>query len=356
MKIGIVTLPLRVNYGGILQNYALQTVLKRIGHDVWTIDYYRYTWLGWADCIWRVMAHKILGRDVQFPLTPLTERKREFPLRRFVEKNITLTTPRTKRIERKTVERYAFEAFVVGSDQVWRPLYNAEIDKMFLSIAKGMNVRRVAYAASFGTDEWKFTPKQTKVCAPLAQKFDGISVREVSGVDLCKKHLNVDATHVLDPTLLLTAEDYMKVCEKEECRKPFVFAYILDITEEKEKDIKTFAAGKGLPYQIVSADNGVSADDSVEKWLSNFRDAAYVITDSFHGTAFSINFNKDFFVYLNKKRGNSRFDSLLSLFGLKHRIVEGSFDTTAPIDWHKVNTVLDAERVRSMKWLEDVLL
>lgn len=353
MKIGIVTQPLHANYGGVLQNYALQQVLKRMGHEVWTLDYWKYDWLNWADMAWRVLSHKMLGHQVKFGRTPAEQRQFEVPLRRFVNKNMSLTTPRTKRFSKKTVQKYALEALVVGSDQVWRPIYNYDVSDCFLKFAQGLSVKRVAYAASFGTDAWEFTDAQTSECAALAKQFDGISVREKSGVGLCKDHLGVSAVHVLDPTLLLQAEDYAALCKDIPQRKPFIFAYILDKSEDKINSIQRFAEQRGLPYYIKSADSGVSMEDSIELWLSYFRDAAFVITDSFHGTAFSINFNKDFYVYGNAQRGNSRFDSLLGQLGLQDRIIKGKIptETDNSIDWNKINQLKVSALTGSIEWL-----
>lgn len=356
MRIGILTQPLASNYGGILQNYALQQVLKRMGHEVWTVDYNRFGWLDWANHVWRVAAHKMLGHNVQFGMTPPERRRQEAPLRRFVDKYISLTEPRTKCFERSVVEEYAFDALVVGSDQVWRPRYNYNVADCFLKFAGAMSVKRVAYAASFGTDEWEFTDVQTAECAQLAKRFDGISVREKSGVGLCKDHLGVEAVHVLDPTLLLHAADYAELCKDIPRRKPFVFAYILDESEDKQRQIKDFAARHGLDYFIKSADAAVSMTDTVELWLSYFRDAAFVITDSFHGTAFAINFNKDFYVFGNADRGNSRFDSLLDSLNLKNRMISGFIPKDeASIDWSLIN--LNREKVVefSLDWLTRVM-
>lgn len=355
MKLGIITQPLACNYGGILQNYALQQVLRRMGHEVWTLDYQKFTWLDYADTIWRVLGHKLLGHKASFWQTPPQRRKTEHPLRRFAEENISLTK-RTRHFERRLLTKYAFDAVVVGSDQVWRPQYNYRVEDCFLEFAKGLPIKRIAYAASFGTDKWEFSPAQTKRCAALAKRFDALSVREVSGVALCKDYLGVKATHVLDPTLLLSAEDYTVLCHDIPHRKPFVFAYILDLDEHKKQEIESFAAAKGLPYVVKSADSRVSQDDSIEKWLSCFRDAAYVITDSFHGTVFSIIFNKDFYVYGNPQRGNARFDSLLSTFGLQSRMT-GSVapNTSVPIDWNNVDKKRLSKINHSQTWLKQQL-
>ena len=351
MKIGIFTQPLKSNYGGILQNYAMQIVLKRLGHEPWTVDYLRFNWWDWFVVAVKVTIKKCLGRKAIYPLTPTKVQRQENPLRRFAQKYILLTQPRVKYPNKSILQSYGFDALLVGSDQTWRPMYNGKIYDMYLQLAEGMNIKRVAYASSFGTDQWEYTPKQEAECARLAKQFDAISVREASGVALCREHFGVEVTHVLDPTLLLTADDYNELCKGIEKREPFVFAYILDMTEKKVADIKAFAEAKGLPYFIKSAGSAVEKSDSIELWLSYFRDAAYVITDSFHGTAFSINYNKDFFVFLNEQRGNSRFDSLLNLFNLKDRVVTSVNPENSSISWKEVIDLLDSERHRCQEWL-----
>lgn len=355
MKIGIFTQPLKSNYGGILQNYALQIVLKRLGHEPWTVDYLRYNWFDWSVDSIKALIKKCLGRKCKFPLLPEEVEKNETPLRKFALSNIQLTSPRVRYPNKSILQRYAFDALIVGSDQTWRPIYNGRIYDMYLRLAEGLNLKRIAYAASFGTDEWEYTKEQEIECARLAKLFDGISVREDSGVNLCNKYLSVDATHVLDPTLLLTSEHYTELCQNIEKKEPFIFAYILDIDERKKQEVIEFAKAKKLPYQIVSAGSHVSDDDSIEKWLSNFRDATYIITDSFHGTAFAVNFNKDFFVYGNEHRGNSRFNSLLDTFNLRNRMVNSITDTVESIDWEKVNKKLHEKRTRSVEWLQSKL-
>lgn len=355
MKIGVFTQPLRCNYGGILQNYAIQVVLKRLGHEPWTIDYFYFSWFQWCVIFAKYIVAKIIGRKTRMPLTLFQLRILEKPLRKFVFHYIQLTTPRVKSPTKRIIEKHNFDVLLVGSDQTWRPRYNHNIYDMYLKLAENMNVKRLAYAASFGTDKWEYTNKQEAECARLVKLFNGISVREVSGVHLCKEYLKVEATHVLDPVLLLSSEDYNNLCGHIEKRSPFVFAYILDVDERKVQQVKYFASSKNLPYLIVSANVEVSDNDSIEAWLANFRDAVYVITDSFHGTAFSIIFKKDFFVYGNVNRGNTRFDSLLTTFNLKHRMVTEVSDAVQSIEWDEVNLVLNSERNRSVEWLNSKL-
>ncbi|MDY6402563.1 MAG: polysaccharide pyruvyl transferase family protein [Bacteroidales bacterium] len=355
MRIGIITQPLTTNYGGILQNYALQYVLKEEGHDVFTFDLGRYNILDWAILLAKIIVNKLLGKKVVFPMTPSLNKRREAPLRQFVKEHINLIEPRTVRPKNRSVAQYGLDCLIVGSDQVWRPRYTLHISDMFISFYPKDDVLKLSYAASFGTDIWEFSKSETSTCKQLVKKFKGVSVRENSGVRLCKEFLGVNATHVLDPTLLLQSSEYCKLCEGLKRKDSFVFAYILDTRDCILDEIKEFAERRGLPVLIKRAGRELDDSDSIELWLSYFRDAAFVITDSFHGTAFSINFNKEFLVYGNEERGNSRFSSLLSVFNLKGRMVEHVDNTIPPIDWQEVNTVLLKERERSMMWLQSVL-
>lgn len=359
MKIGIVTQPLSRNYGGILQNYALQQTLIKLGHTPYTFDLGKYTWKDWGVTTIKSIIKKLIGRPYYFPETPYKRNKSEEILRNFVKQHINLISPRDYRPNPNKIKEYNLEALIVGSDQVWRPKYNFCIESMFLAFTQGINIKRLAYAASFGTDEWEYTPKQTIACKSLAQKFEAISVREKSGVGLCKDFLGVDATHLVDPTLLLTKEEYKKVLTHiPESESQYLFAYILDPTEEKIGFIKKYATLLGIEYIIKGADKQISANDSIERWLAHFRDAKYIITDSYHGSIFSIIFNKPFIAVGNEARGMSRFNSLLSRFGLEDRLIDISKEHKIPtsnIDWTAINTNVEASRTTAISFLTNNL-
>lgn len=347
MRIGIITQPLTTNYGGILQNFALQRVLNNLGHKAYTIDYGRLSWLSYLHNWVSFVRIAFRGNSLE---TPIEYENKQRGFRQFIGKHIRTTVPRSGKIDWSLVKSLRFDAIVVGSDQVWRPCYNYDIMAMFLKPIGG-KIRKIAYAASFGTDVWEFSDSQTNECRELIKSFTGVSVREEDGVGMCKQHLDCEATWVLDPTLLLTKEDYQEVCIDVECKKPFVFAYILDESEKKVSEIKRFAAAKGLEYMIKSAGPKAEAKDTIEEWLSYFRDAECVITDSFHGTVFSILFNKDFMVFGNDKRGNSRFNSLLGLFSLQNRLVASIPNVWPAIDWNAVNSSHKSKREDSLNWL-----
>lgn len=356
MNIGIVTQPLSRNYGGILQNYALQQTLIKLGHTPYTFDLRTlFTWEVWTKSTIKNIIKCIIGRPYKFHQTIFEIESQEKILRSFVEKNISIIKPRIKRLTIDLILKNNIEAVIVGSDQVWRPKYNYCIEDMYLDFVKDIDVKKIAYAASFGTDEWEYTEGQTLVCKSLAQKFDAISVREKSGVDLCKNYLGVEALHLFDPTLLLTKEEYKQLLTHIPVPKvQYLFAYILDSSCEKIRYIKHCADEMGLEVRIKGADTNLSVDDSIENWLANFRDAKYVITDSFHGSVFSIIFNKPFITLGNKDRGMARFKSLLEAFELENRLIdlsENEFVSDRTIEWTIVNSKIEAFRNKSYDFL-----
>lgn len=370
MRIGILTLPLHTNYGGILQAYALQTVLERMGHDVSLIEKRREPL---KLPLWKAplsYGKRILKNMLSHPFPIFYEQKvnRETPIiRQYTDKFIA------QYIKRRSIDDYTdvyendFDAIVVGSDQIWRPKYFPNIETAYLDFTGGWNIRRIAYAASFGTDEWEYTPKQSMKCGRLLQGFDIVSVREKSGVDLCRDHFHVQATYVLDPTMLLEPKDYIKLCEAAGTPKSpgTLLSYILDEAPEKTALIEKIAKDKGLvPFRVNSKVEDINAplperiQPPVEQWLRGFYDAEFVVTDSFHACVFSILFNKPFLVIGNAARGMSRFTSLLSTFGLEDRLIDcnSSIDSkTDNIQWNKVMTLLDYNRKRSRDFLSNQL-
>lgn len=367
MKIGILTLPLHTNYGGILQAYALQTVLERMGHEVVVIDTPN---IKSSPSLWTIgkrIIKKLLGRRVSLFL----EKKynKEFPIisqytQLFVDKYIHRKVVNTP----EELQEDDFDAIVVGSDQIWRPIYYKNIENAYLAFAKDWNIKRIAYAASFGTDEWEYTPQQTARCGELLRMFDAVSVREASGVGLCMEHFGVEAMHVLDPTMLLNREDYIKLIESSQTPKSkgTMLNYILDETPEKKALIEQIAKDKNLkPFRVNSRVEDHSAplneriQPSVEQWLRGFYDAEFVVTDSFHACVFSILFGKPFVVIGNKERGMTRFNSLLEIFDIKDRIVDNLKDVhtiiNTPIDWCKVNQIRTGLKIISVDFLNNNL-
>lgn len=352
MKIGILTLPLHTNYGGILQAYALQTALQRMGHEVIVFD---------------------TRKTLKVPLSPMTYTKR-LGYKLFKDKNTRIMQERyhnrtfpiiaqhTQRFAEKYINRYTiesllkidkndFDAIIVGSDQIWRPIYfcgpfNAKTEDAFLAFTEGWDVKRISYAASFGVDSWEFTVEDTKKCKAAVACFDAVSVREDTAVIQCKEYLGVEAKHVVDPTMLLNKEDYVALIkqEHEPASKGTLFKYILDETPEKQTLVNNVAKELGLqPFAVKPSDKGKPEEriyPPITAWLRAFMDAEFIVCDSFHGAVFSIIFNKPFIVIGNKERGMSRFNSLLKMFSLEERMITDFNNINVcrkPIDWKAVN-------------------
>ena len=350
MTIGIVTQPLYDNYGGILQNWALQQVLKDMGNTPITLDaYMKYP-------RWRYMLSysltsvlRAFGFDRRYPVKSYRGRIFSRFTSEFIHKNLNLSKPFNK-YSSSIIAKNKIDAIIVGSDQVWRPKYNSNILDMYLDFAKEVECKKIAYAASFGVDEWEYSDEEKEKCRELIKQFRAVSVREQSGGQLCKMFLGVDAEIVLDPTLLLSRDKYEAICatipkEKEK----YLAAYCLDATEEKMKIIESWAAEKKLKLKIFSAHGKNTL--TIPQWLSMFRDAEEVITDSFHGTVFSIIFNKQFVSLPNENRGKSRMESLYKLF----EIESSSNCVTMPIDYVHVNRKWGEQRAVSLKFLIDNL-
>ena len=359
MRVGIVTQPLEMNYGGILQNWALQQVLKRLGHDPITIDaYQRFSTPHFVFNYVRARFMLMLGREYYLP------RRYKGAMRskrtgEFIEDHIVKTKVMWD-YKPSVIKKYRLEALVVGSDQVWRNSYtknHLHLTDLYLSFASGFPVKRVAYAASFGVDKWEYTPEQTAACAPLAQQFDAISVREQSGVELCRKHLGVDAVCTLDPTLLLESKDYERIIDDDiEVAEPYLAVYCLDINPVKEAFFNQVAKDHGLKVRYFWS--GWTSPLSIPKWLGMFRNATMVVTDSFHGMVFSILFGKDFYVLCNPHRGNSRMTDLLKQLGLESRLLsdaEPKEPENREIDWAGAYSRLEKRRQESIDFLKNSL-
>ena len=373
MRIAILTLPLHTNYGGILQCYALQTVLERMGHKVKVLDkplYNRRYYIYWGLAILKRLIKKfILLRPVISILYAPYQ----------IERNIVRKY--TNRYIKKYIHKYSrqtwnsslakrFDVFVVGSDQVWRPEYAIDIYMYFLSFLGESKTKRISYAASFGLDNLgEYTESQIQKCASLLKKFDAVSVREDSAVKLCKEYFGIDAVQMLDPTLLLTADDYIKLFENGTTvpSDGHLLVYMLDKNKDKESLCDCLASEQNLiPFWLDSPDENNKdlpiesrTKMSVEQWLRSFYDTNLVLTDSFHGCVFSVIFHKPFVVVGNSGRGLTRVESLLDLLDLKERLVFSSSDLDSRkdtllghIDYSAIDTKLRRHRESALAFLK----
>lgn len=379
MKIGILTQPLHTNFGGLLQAYALQKVLKDMGHEACTISIDRESkelgLIKYLSIVKRIL-FRILKKEkniIRVWPTIKEEKIIRKNTNRFIQENINTTSKIFSNKKISLLKKYHFDAFIVGSDQVWRPMYSPCLPIYFLDFLKDINsIKRIAYAASFGVDHWEYTNEQTIQCASLASRFDAISVREDSAISLCNTYLKVKAIHVLDPTMLLTKEDYIRLIENDNIPKSkgTLMTYILDRSSDKEDIIQKISNELRLiPFSIIPKAKFVEAGKKhitdcifppVTEWIRGFMDAEYVVTDSFHGTVFSIIFNKPFITIGNQDRGMTRFTSLLKIFRLQERLIASSKELTIQlintrIDFNRANRIKEIEQKHSFEFLNKAL-
>lgn len=373
MKIAILTQPLGKNYGGIIQNYALQKTLINLGAEPTTLQR-THAKPGFFKLTARltVRLFKKLKGKWKAPLYIEKYYIHFFKnTERFIGKHLNVTKELTSSYElKKEFLEGKFSAIVVGSDQTWRPIYSPQITNYYLDFIDDNSIKKISYASSFGVDFWEYDDVQTETCAKLVKEFDAVSVREESGVCLCKKYFGINSENVLDPTLLLKRDDYLELIDDKKFKNNSngVFSYWLDRNESKRLATKKIANKLNMHHYTCYAKcslNEVSSsvlDDyvlpSLESWLASFSSANLVLTDSFHGMVFSLIFEKEFFVVANKNRGASRFESLLSKLNLKDRLLEdvSELDTAIskvrPINYIEVNKHLCSLREQSLGFLK----
>ncbi len=369
MKTAVITLPLHTNYGGLVQAFALKTTLEGLGHEATVLDLKdKMPVPKGLRATFKYLARALKGREV------FREKRfrRELPIlaantSTFVDKYIAPVVVRSY----SDIEVEEFDAYVVGSDQVWRPLYFHPIEDAFLAFTGNRDVRRVAYAASFGTDALEYEYIQLDMCAKLLAGFDGVSVREDSAVKQCAEWFDYeDAVHVLDPVMLLDADVYMNMASsvKEHPAKGKIMTYILDGSAEKGHVVDFMKRVSGMEVHDVSVHpyiNDRPASErvvpAVEDWLAAFADAEFVVTDSFHGCVLAILMHKRFVAVGNSRRGMARLTSLMNMFGLDMRLVhgidpedDGEFFMSEP-DWASVDKILSDKRNESFAFLRKAM-
>lgn len=367
MKIGILTVPFNNNYGGFLQAYALKTVIKNTGNEVIFIRRERPRKLWW-DII--SIIKWLIGKGDYVFFREYKKRKASKFTDAFQHRYLyPMTESFYRPITYQSIKKYGIDKFIVGSDQVWRYQYaQSSIFNYFFDFLQGTNIPRMSYAASFGGNNEDF-PKELFIRATkLLEEFDIITVREQQATNILRvANNNINKSKVvLDPTFLLDKDEYVSLLSnniKTSIPQKGLFSYLLDKDSIKTR-IQTTVSEK-LSIRVVEFEamdptlKKIEPVKSVEDWLFGIERADFIITDSFHGTVFSIIFNRPFITIGNKQRGLERLKSVLNLFGLEDRMLldysEESVLTilNTKIDWENINKILKFNRMKSLKILID---
>lgn len=366
MKIAVITLKDSPNYGGILQAYALQKAIEKLGHECDLIDYItpdfklKFTFFGWPK---NMKAIYWIYKKVQYPLM-VVMMKKMMPFYR----HMNLTRKYTLPSELKELND-KYDAFVTGSDQVWACDLNCYDDSYYLSFANDDKLK-IAYAASLGRTINMLKPEEKAFIAPNLKRLDKIAFREESGNEVAKVLADrTDTTNVLDPTLLLNKEDWAKVSEYKP-RKPYVLCYLMQSRKNDTEALrfaKRIAKERGL--EIVKVCRGLTSVlwgetihvPTVEEWLGLYANAAYVVTNSFHGVAFSVNFNRNFTAFVEgdiQSGRNSRQNNICTALGVSHRIKivgDASKIDDSNINYTEINAKLDVLKAESNAYLKQAL-
>lgn len=370
MKIAILTVPFNNNYGGFLQAFALKRVLKGMGHDVEFLMRRRYRPSRFARfknfIKWTIGRTNHCSYLTDYHIYKISKNTRQFVRQYLSPLTKSCYTPTSFK---KLMDKYQADVYIAGSDQCWRYIFAPwYIEDYFFKPLLGTGKKRISYAASFGVDYLEFDEGMLQSCRECLKEFSAISVREASGINLLERYFNVPkgkALEVLDPTMLLTADDYKDLIDKYNITdQRYLFTYILDDNEEKEELISQIKQELQLSRIDQKAQTGdvmtLQIIEPVELWLSRIYHSSFVITDSYHGMVFSILFQKPFIVYGNATRGKTRFMSVLCKFGLEDRYIENNKGLDInfinnDIDWKKICDLLQHKREGSFAFLSNAL-
>lgn len=355
----------RANYGALLQAAALEFLIKEQNYSVEHIDLVPTRTLKLKQQLRQYVRNimDVIGLSYYLGLKQTPRNIKVFD--DFRNNYLSRTPKRYKTTNELAVLENKYDAVVVGSDQVWRPEYCiGEAEAFFLSFV-GPNTKRISYAASFGKDKWECADKSldSSLC-DLAVKFDSVSVREESGIKICQDVFSIEASHVLDPTLLVGKSFFESMLsEFKNNDSTGVVYYVLDDFQELERELNSITNMKKSYARNIYNKGSQKKPlySSVPEWLHAIKNSDYVVTDSFHCVCFAILFEKQFIYSANPKRGLARLESLFKMLDIPNRIsidrttLSEGFKNLEDINYKVVNQKLEELRGHSSEFLFEAL-
>lgn len=362
MKIGIITFHRPINYGAVLQTVALSRKINDMGGEAEIIDYRNELQERSIQNL-NFKTAKGAKSKIKSLLFSKVNNKKVIKFQEFLKMNSNLSK---KTYDKNNISETnnIYDLFITGSDQVWNLNLTNKDYNYFLKFVDN-DQKKVSYASSFGysniPEEYKEGSKN------YLNKYTKISVREKQGQVIVKDVVGKDATTVLDPTLLLNKSEWVKLAKEPSFKVPekFILLYAVSPTDEDFKIAKQLS--KKMKMKVILINYNMKYvfgmkncfDLGPEEFLWLFNKATFVITNSFHGTAFSLNFNKNFFVRLSTKKnnGNSRIENIINIMNLQNRYIDvNNLDNNnSNIDWDCVNKRLEGERQNSINIISDYL-
>lgn len=368
MKLALLSFHNAANYGAALQAYALQTYLEKKGFDCEYIDYVnktRKTAYSMSDHIINsIKKQKYLTAIKYMVGTPFLE-MRKMRFKKFYKKHLKVSGTSYTNASEASKAECLYDKFIVGSDQVWCSENNGGDVAYLLSFIKDSE-KKISYSSSFGKEEIPIELYDKYV--KYLKEIKHLSTREKFGVDIIKKLTGRDATLVMDPVFLLTAEEWKELITKKTHEK-FLFSYtntavqlpfFLKQTNYPLEGKKIYKLSTQTnPMDFLSNKVKVKYTMSPQSFLQYIHDAEFVVTASFHCLAFSILFHKPFAVLISETGGNTgRLTALLDNFGLMDRVITDKTtleDLKKPIDWKNVDKILNEKLEISRQFLLDAL-
>jgi len=362
MKVGIMTITNdKPNYGNRLQNYAVQRVLESIGCEVETINNINKRvitkpYKAFVKNIISSIHYNISGFEKDKLNTFLREKRFNDFNKKYIKKSKYFVTETN--IPKDLADSYDY--FVCGSDQIWNPCFLRSSKLDFLTFAK--KGQRISYSASFGISE---IPEERKAeYKEWINGLDYISVREEAGADIVKNLTGRDATVLVDPTLMLTNEEWRSIAKKPKLNleQKYLLTYFLGpISDESKKKIENFAKKRNLKVinLLDKKDKFIYSVDPSE-FIYLIDNCELMCTDSFHGCVFSIILNTPFVVFERKSKGksmNSRIDTLLKLFSMQDRLADNvTFNSNLfEMNFNNVEPILEREKKRAKEFLKNAI-
>jgi len=363
MKVGIITFHRALNYGAVLQAYALGKALRNNNIDAKILDYRNKHTENNYEIKIIYPGSNIIGM-ISNLLTFKYRNEKNNKFKQFISDYLYLTD--SALFTSAQLSGTECDAYITGSDQVWNYKCSNKTsfsDKSyFLDFVKDGS-KKNSYAASFGFSDIPLEYKEQYKM--LLEKYNKIAVREKQGAEIIKNLLGREVPVVLDPTLLLDIYEWDNISIKYKQQEKYVLMYLMWHSPSLVAFAKKLAEENGFKLLFISDSilkrSGIRNIHSVgpREWLGLFQNAAYIVTNSFHGAAFAINFNKELFVeYLPKtSKVNSRLENILGMFGLKNRLIKYGVNEESGkmIDYKKVNKTLKEEREISMKYLMSIV-
>ena len=332
MKIGILTYHRAENYGALLQAYALRTYLQSQGHEVSFVDYWPdyhvnyfkvFSWKRFMNTNWKGKIEYLLGATVW--LCPRMKRSKR--LQQFIHERLGVTGKPRYNEKTKATEHY--DMVVYGSDQIWRKqnMGGVGFDDWYFGAENVVADKKIVYAGSMGTV--KTNGKDDEYVKQMMQNFQSISVREAD-LDSYLKGLGVASQQVIDPVFLLSKEEWEDVANNKKEKGKYILFYNLMNRPESVRFADRLSKETGLPIKELNKKMSFKhlgkryiSGASVEEFLRLVHDAEYVVSNSFHGVAFSLIFRKQVFAVGMGERAN-RVVSLLGRAGMKERYIKES--------------------------------